>query len=90
MTAAELQALLRHTYPREDERHEWKGWHSLKHHVNGRQGDDVASYVSAIANMDGGALVLGVRDGDLQPVGLHDTAGYTPEKLKFRLVEVCT
>lgn len=89
MTAAELQALLRRTYPKEDERHEWKRWHSLKHHVNGRQGDDAASYVSAIANMDGGALVLGVRDGDLQPTGLGDTAGYTPEKLKFRLAEVC-
>ncbi|MGP1693083.1 MAG: AlbA family DNA-binding domain-containing protein, partial [Giesbergeria sp.] len=89
MTAHELQAWLRAQYPKEDERHEWKGWHSLRHHVNGQAGEDVISYASALANMEGGALVLGVADKSLELVGtdFHDL---TPEKLKFRLFDRCS
>ena len=89
MTAQELQTWLRTQFPKENERHEWKGWRDLKHRVNGRGGDDLISYVSALANMDGGALVLGVEDTSLRVLGIncHDL---TPEKLKFRLVELCT
>ena len=89
MTAQELQTWLRTQFPKENERHEWKGWRDLKHRVNGRGGDDLISYVSALANMDGGALVLGVEDTSLRVLGIncHDL---TPEELKFRLVELCT
>lgn len=29
---------------------------------NGKEGNDVLSYVSAIANMEGGELVIGIKD----------------------------
>ena len=87
-TAQELQAWLHTQFPKEDERVEWKGWRSLKHHLNGRAGEDVVSYVSALANMEGGTLVLGVADGSLQLVGM-DVHDLTPDKLKFRLSQHC-
>ena len=86
--AQELKAWLHTRFPKEDERVEWKGWRSLKHHLNGRAGEDVVSYVSALANMEGGTLVLGVADGSLQPVGM-DVHDLTPDKLKFRLSQHC-
>ena len=36
--------------------------------------------------MEGGHLVLGVRDGTLEIVGIQDTFDYTPENLPYRLV----
>ena len=87
-TAQELKAWLHTQFPKEDERVEWKGWRSLKHHLNGRAGEDVVSYVSALANMEGGTLVLGVADGSLQLVGM-DVHDLTPDKLKFRLSQHC-
>lgn len=85
-----LAEQLRQRFPVENESHEWKAWRSLKHHATGQQGDDIVSYVSAISNMNGGALVVGVDDGLRQVRGIEDLHGYTPEKLKFRLVEACT
>lgn len=89
LTASELQAWLRLNYPIENERHEWKGWQDLKHHVSGRAGDDLTSYVSGLSNMEGGTIVLGVEDGSLKIVGITNVHGLTPEKLKFRLAELC-
>ena len=90
MTAPELQAWLRSQFPKEDERNEWKGWRSLKHHVSGQQGDDVISYGAAISNMEGGALVLGVEDKTLKVTGIADVHTYTPESLKFQLTQLCS
>ena len=50
-TAAELQRWLRAQFPRENERHEWKEWRSLKSNISGRKGEDLVSYVSALANI---------------------------------------
>lgn len=90
MTANELQAFIKAQFPKENECFEWKEWRSLKHHVSGQQGDDVISYVSAIANMEGGALVLGVEDQTLKVIGIGDVHTYTPESLKFQLTQLCT
>ena len=90
MTAKELQAWLRSQFPKEDERNEWKEWRSLKHHVSGQQGDDVISYVAGISNMEGGALVLGVEDKTLKVTGIADVHTYTPESLKFQLMQLCS
>lgn len=90
MTAQELQTWLREQFPKEDERYEWKEWRSLKHHVSGQQGDDVISYVSAIANMEGGGLVLGVEDKTLKVIGIADVHTYTAESLKFQLAQLCS
>jgi len=59
MNELELQAYLKIHYPQENEKCEWKEFKSLKSAVSGRAGDDVISYISAIANMQGGHLVIG-------------------------------
>ncbi len=89
MTAAELQAWLKERYPVENERHEWKGWQNLRKHVSGSAGDDVLSYASALSNMDGGTLVVGVEDKTLHITGVTDLGDYTPENLPHRLAGNC-
>ena len=86
MTAQELQAWLRAHYPKEDARHEWKEWRSLKSHISGRKGDDLVSYVSALANMDGGCVVVGVQDKTLAVTGIQDFADYSAENVVHRIL----
>jgi ATP-dependent DNA helicase RecG len=90
MTAIQLQAWLQQHYPVENERHEWKGWQSLRKHVSASSGDDVLSYASALANMDGGTLVVGVEDKTLRITGIKDVGDFTPENLPQRLAGNCT
>ena len=86
MTARELQAWLRAQFPKENERHEWKEWRSLKSNISGRKGEDLVSYISALANMDGGCIVLGVQDKTLAVTGIQDFADYTTENLLHRVL----
>ena len=86
MTAKELQAWLRARFPKEDERHEWKEWTSLKSIISGRKGEDLVSYVSALANMDGGCIVVGVQDKTLAVTGIQDFADYTVENVVHRIL----
>lgn len=86
MTARQLQAWLRAQFPTENERHEWKEWASLKQNVTGRKGEDLVSYVSALANMDGGCIVIGVKDGSLDVTGIRDFANYTAENAVHRIL----
>ena len=62
MLELELQQYLRREYPQENARCEWKEFKNLKNSFCGDEKDDVISYVSAIANMEGGHLVIGVKD----------------------------
>ena len=86
MTARELQAWLRAQFPKENERHEWKEWRSLKSNISGRKGEDLVSYISALANMDGGCIVVGVQDKTLAVTGIQDFADYTTENLLHRVL----
>lgn len=86
MTAKELQVWLRARFPKEDERHEWKEWVSLKSNISGRKGEDLVSYVSALANMNGGCIVIGVQDKTLAVTGIQDLADYTPENIVHRVL----
>ena len=86
MTARELQAWLRAQFPRENERHEWKEWRSLKGNITSHSGEDLASYISALANMDGGCVVIGVKDQTLDVTGIQDFADYTLENMAHRLL----
>lgn len=86
MNAQALQAWLRARYPKEDERHEWKEWRSLKHNISGRKGEDLASYISALANMDGGCVVIGVKDKTLAVTGIQDFADYSAENVVHRVL----
>lgn len=56
MTEKELQQYLQTHYSKETSC-EWKEFKNLKHFVKGHEGEDIISYVSAIANMEGGHLV---------------------------------
>lgn len=62
MLEPELQHHLRREYPQENARCEWKEFKNLKNSFCGDEKNDVISYVSAIANMKGGYLVIGVKD----------------------------
>ena len=62
MTQLELQQHLLRKYPQEDTRCELKEFKNLKSSFCGNEKDDVISYVSAITNMEGEHLVMGVHD----------------------------
>ncbi|MGM9509420.1 ATP-binding protein [Larkinella sp. GY13] len=89
MTEQELQNFLLQSYPKENEACEWKAFQKLKHSVSGHSGDDVLSYVSALANMRGGCLIMGVEDKRLSILGIEDTASYTPDNLPHYLRNNC-
>ena len=88
MTEHELQQYLLSRYPRENERCEWKEFKNLKNDFSGKEKDDVISYVSALSNMEGGELVIGVADKTLDIVGT-DTYNYDVQKARLRLTDQC-
>lgn len=90
MTETELQQLLKDQFPQENEKCEWKEFKNLKHSVASHAGDDIISYISAIANMKGGHLVIGVEDQTLKVVGIQDFHRYTIPDLRFRILTNCT
>lgn len=88
MTELELQQYLLLEYPQENARCEWKEFKNLKNSFCGDEKDDVISYVSAIVNMEGGFLVMGVHDKTLEIVGT-DTYNYDRQKAILRLTDRC-
>lgn len=88
-TEKELQQYLLAHFPRENESCEWKEFSSMKNQFCGKEGDDVVSYVSALANMEGGSLVMGIKDKTLDIVGI-DNYNYDQEKVRLRLKDQCT
>ena len=96
MTELELQQHLLRQYPQENARCEWKEFKNLKNSFCGNEKDDVISYVSAIANMEGAHLVIGVKDKTLEIVGT-DISRLTfngqpanTQSATFKLTEQCT
>lgn len=90
MTELELKKYLQLNYPFENEKCEWKEFKSLKNCIAGKKGEDVISYISAISNMEGGTLIIGVQDKTLDIVGISDFSDYTIENIKFRILGNCT
>lgn len=90
MIEAELKRYLQENYPIEDESCEWKEFKSLKHSFAGKAGDDIISYISAISNMEGGHLVIGVEDGTHNIIGIREFNNHTAQNIKLRLVEKCS
>lgn len=89
MNEQELQQYLLAHFPKENSACEWKEFKNLTHSVSGRKGEDIASYISAIANMAGGHLVIGVEDTSLRIVGIQNFHDYTPENIRQRLLGRC-
>ena len=88
MTEFELQQYLLSKYPKENEGCEWKEFKNLKNDFCGKEKDDVISYISALSNMEGGHLVIGVVDNTLEIVGT-DTYNYDVQKARLRLTDLC-
>ena len=86
MTALEIQTFIKAQFTHENERCEWKEWRSLKSNISGRKGEDLVSYVSALANMEGGCVVIGVQDKTLAVTGIEDFADYTAETIAHRIL----
>jgi ATP-dependent DNA helicase RecG len=89
MTERELHDYLKANYPQENEKCEWKEFKFLKHQVSGSQSDDVISYISAIANMKGGHLIIGVEDSTLNIVGIQDFHSYNVINIKLKALQDC-
>jgi len=87
MTEKELQNYLIAHYLKESTSCEWKEFKNLKHFVKGHEGEDIISYVSAIANMEGGHLVIGVEDETLNITGIKNFHNYTPENIVLKILE---
>lgn len=89
MNEKDLQQYLLEHFPKENAACEWKEFKSLRHALVGSAGSDVISYLSAIANMDGGHLVIGVEDATLRIVGIQDFNNQTVDNVRQRLLERC-
>lgn len=90
MTELELKSFLRENFPKENENCEWKEFKSLKNSINGSEKDDLVSYVSAISNMGGGYIIIGIHDETFEIIGIHDLHNYNTENIKFTLIKNCT
>ncbi|TAN01519.1 MAG: AAA family ATPase [Chitinophagaceae bacterium] len=90
MTEQELKFYLKQNFPQENEKCEWKEFKSLKHCVAGSEGDDIISYISSIANMNGGHLIAGVKDGTLDVIGIQDFHTYDVRNIKLKILNDCT
>lgn len=89
MKESELHQYLKTHFPKENEHCEWKAFRNLRSDVSGRAGDDVISYSSAISNMEGGHLIMGVEDKTLSILGIQQLHDYTPENLPYRILGNC-
>ena len=89
MTESEIKQYIQYRYPMENESCDWKEFSNLKHVVKGHPSEDMVSYCSAFSNMEGGTLVMGVKDGTLEITGIQDLYNYTPASLKARLLKEC-
>ena len=90
MTELELKKYIQEYYPDENEACEWKDFKSLKHSFGGQAGDDIISYLSAIANMEGGHLVVGINDKTQDIKGIEEFNNYTAQNIKLKIIEKCT
>lgn len=91
MTSQELQQYLLREFPQENARCEWKEMKNLKNLFAGDEKNDVISYVAAIANMEGGHLVIGVQDKILEIVGTDlSKFNLNAQSAVWKLLEHCT
>lgn len=91
MTSQELQQYLLCEFPQENARCEWKEMKNLKNLFAGDEKNDVISYVAAIANMEGGHLVIGVQDKTLEIVGTDlSKFNLNAQSAVWKLLEHCT
>ena len=69
MTEKQLQNYLKTNFSQESESVEWKAW-TGNFNIDGKSKDDLGSYVSALANENGGFLIIGVENKTLEILGI--------------------
>ena len=89
MTEQEIREYIAIRFPAENESCEWKEYKNLQNSLCGHEADDVVSYVSAIANMNGGSLIIGVEDQTFKVIGIQNLGSYNVESAKARIAEKC-
>ena len=90
MTEQELQQYLLTRFPKEDAHCEWKEMKNLKNSFANDPHKDVISYLSGISNMEGGHLVIGVKDGTLEIVGTDlSKFSYNKTSAIHKMIELC-
>ena len=89
MTKQEISEYIRVQYPKENEGCEWKEYKNLQNTLCGHEGDDVVSYVSAISNMNGGSIIIGIQDNTFEVIGIQQFGNFTIESAKARILEKC-
>lgn len=91
MTSQELQQYLLREFSQENAHCEWKEMKNLKNSFAGDEKNDVISYVAAIANVEGGHLVIGVQDKTLEIVGTDlSKFNLNSQSAVWKLLEHCT
>ena len=89
MTEQEIREYICIRFPQENESCEWKEYKNLQNSLCGHEADDVVSYVSAISNMNGGSLIIGVKDQTLDVIGIQNLGSYNVDSAKARIAEKC-
>lgn len=90
MTEKELQTYLLNRFPKENAGCDWKEMKNLKNSFANDPHKDVISYLSGIANMEGGHLVIGVKDGTLDIVGTDlSKFNFDSTSVVYKMVEMC-
>lgn len=91
MTEKELQQHLFLHFPQENAACEWKEMKNLKNSFNSKEKDDVISYISAISNMEGGHLLIGVENQSLRIVGTDlSQFAFTKDTVILPILQQCT
>ncbi len=90
MTERELQDYIIKNFPEENSQCEWKEMKNLKNSFSGDEHKDVISYLSGISNMDGGYLVIGIKDKTFEIIGT-DLSKFNFDSVSVipKMVELC-
>ena len=89
MTEIELKQYIQSHFPQENEACEWKDYSSLKHSFGAHEGEDIISYISAISNMEGGHLVVGIQDKTQDIIGIKEFNNFTAQTIKLKIIDKC-
>lgn len=90
MTEKELQTYLLKRFPKEDAGCDWKEMTNLKNSFANDPHKDVISYLSGIYNMEGGHLIIGVKDRTLDIIGTDlSKFNFDNTSVIYKMVEMC-
>lgn len=89
MDEAQLKNYLQNNFPEEGNACEHKQFGNLRHSFSGQKGEDIISYVSAMANMEGGHLVIGVKDNTLDIIGIKNFGKHQKNNACHTIKELC-